>query len=147
MKRFVESEIRIKASASEILDALLEYKHLKEWWGVDDAFIEKKDGGLYTLAWMKSSEGIKFISTGRIKLYNFRSHLELEDMIYLNAEKPILGPCSVRYDIEEKKNYSILKVKQSGFQKGEQWEWYFKAVSDGWPQALIFLKKYLEKLY
>ena len=145
MKRFVQSEIRIKANTSEILDALLTIKHLKQWWGVDSGLIQKKDGGLYTLTWLRSKDGIKFISSGRIKLYNRRSHLHLEDMVYINSEKPIIGPCQLRFDIEEKSNYSILKVVQTGFQKGKIWDWYYQAVSDGWPEALIMLKKYLEK--
>ncbi|MBT8188896.1 MAG: SRPBCC domain-containing protein [Bacteroidia bacterium] len=145
MKRFVQSEIRIKATATEILDAFLSLKHLKSWWGVDSALIQKKDGGLYTITWLRSKDGIKFISTGRIKLYNWRSHLHLEDMVYINSERSILGPCTLRFDVEEKPSYSVLKVVQSGFQKGKSWDWYYKAVSDGWPEALIMLKKYLEK--
>ncbi len=144
MQRFVESQIRIKSDAASILSALLDFKHLKEWWGVDSAFIEKKDGGLYTITWLKSKHGIKFISSGRIKFYDKRSHLELENMLYINSEKPIIGPCSLRYDIEEKSNYSILKIRQGGFKKGKTWNWYYQAVLDGWPEALIMLKKYLE---
>lgn len=144
MMKFVESEIRIRSNPERILEALLDPEQLKLWWAVDDAFIQKKDGGLYTLVWMKTEAGMKFISTGKIKLFNFRSHLELEDMMYLNSEKPIIGPCSIRYDVVAKSNYSMLKVKQSGFKKGKDWNWYYKAVTDGWPQALVFLKKYLE---
>jgi hypothetical protein len=108
VKRRITSEIRIKAKAKVILEALLKLEHLKQWWGVDSCFIQPKDGGLYCLTWLRSIDGIKFISTGRIGLYNPRSHLHLEE-------------------------------------GGELWDWYYKAVSDGWPEALIILKKYLEK--
>lgn len=145
MKKFVESEIRIKANVTQILNALLELKHLKNWWGVDDAHIEKKDGGTYTITWLKSESGIKFISTGRIKLYDRTSHLHLEDMIYINSEKPILGPFTIQYNVTEKSSYSILSVRQGGFEKGPKHEWYYNAVLDGWPEALIMLKNYLEK--
>ncbi len=148
MKRVVVSEIRINCDPKEILEALMDINHLKAWWGVDSCFIERKDGGLYTLTWLRSSEGIKFISTGRINLYNYRSHLYLEDVLYINSEKPILGPFTIKYDVAAHDNYSILKVTQNGFKKeGDTiWDWYYKAVADGWPQALIMLKKYLEKL-
>lgn len=145
MKIFVESEIRIKSKAELILSALIEAEQLREWWGVSEAFVEKRDGGLYTLTWGKSADGIKYVSTGRINLYNRRSHLYLEDVLYLNSEKSILGPFHIYYDVKEKESYSVLKVKQTGFQKGEEHEWYLQAVQDGWPQALVMLKQYLEK--
>ena len=144
MKRFVQSSIRINVKAHRILEALTELKHLKLWWGVSDAFIEPKDGGLYTLTWLKSEHGIKFISTGKIGLYNKRNLLELEDLLYINSEKPIIGPCRLRYEIKDEGKYCTLTVEQSGFQKGKDWEWYYNAVQDGWPEALIMLKKYLE---
>ncbi len=145
MKKFIESEIRIRATVTQILDALLELDHLKKWWGVDSALIEKKDGGIYTITWLKSEHGIKFISTGRIKLYDRTSHLHLEDMVYINSEKPILGPFTIQYNIESHKSFSILKIRQGGFEKGPKHEWYYKAVMEGWPQALVMLKNYLEK--
>lgn len=144
MQKYVTSEIRINSTVDKILDALLELKHLKAWWGVDSALIEKKDGGLYTITWLKSEHGIKFISTGRIKLYDRKSHLHLEDMVYLNSEKPILGPFTIQYNIKENKGYCLLSVRQGGFKKGATNEWYYKAVLDGWPEALIMLKNYLE---
>ncbi len=147
MKKRVTSQIRIQAKAKVILEALLKLEHLKAWWGVDSCFIEPKDGGLYCLTWLKSIDGIKFISTGRIKLYNHRSHLHLEDMLYINSEKPILGPFTINFDVEESDNYATLTVIQNGFIKEgcELWDWYYQAVADGWPEALVSLKKYLEK--
>lgn len=147
MKLFVESEIRVKATIRQILDALLEVDQLKEWWGVNSGLIQRKDGGIYTITWLKSEQGIKFISTGRIKLLDRHSHLHLEDMIYINSEKGILGPFTIQYNMEAHKGYSIIKVKQGGFEKGQEHEWYYQAVLEGWPQALIMLKRYLEKRY
>ena len=145
MKLFVESQIRIRATSQRILTALTELDDLRNWWGVDSVFIQKKDGGLYTLTWLRSKDGIKFISTGRIRFYDRRTLLHIEDLLYINSEKPILGPFTLFYDIEEHNQYSILKVKQGGFDKGPEHEWYHKAVQDGWPQALVMLKTYLEK--
>ena len=146
MKRSVHSEIRINCSAQKIIEALIEEAHLKNWWAIDSAFIQPKDGGLYTLTWLRSMDGIKFIQTGKIKLLNKRSHLHLEDVLYINSEKPIIGPFTINFDIESKSNYSILKVVQNGFGKEKKWDWYYNAVIDGWPEALVFLKKYLEKV-
>lgn len=144
MKRSIISDIRIRCKAEKIIDAFINIPKMKEWWGVDEGYIEPRDGGLYTLTWMRTKEGFKFISTGRINLYNYRSHLYLEDILYLNYERSILGPFTIKYDVEEKSNYSILSVKQNGFGKGKEWDWYYNATTEGWSQALIMLKNYLE---
>ncbi len=145
MKRSVTTQVRIRSSAKEIIDALVDLGKLQEWWGVDRGKIQKKDGGLYTLTWMHSKEGIKFITTGRINIYNFRSHLYLEDLLYLNYERPILGPFSIKYDVETFDKYALLTVTQNGFEKGGDWDWFYNATIEGWGQALAMLKGYLEK--
>jgi len=145
MQKIVESNIHINSSPRDIIAALIEKEHLTAWWGVDSALIEKKDGGLYTLTWMKSKEGIKFVSSGRIKFYDPRSHLHLEDLIYVNCDKPLLGPFWVKYNVELDGTGSHLTVIQGGFKKDKDQEWYYNSVLDGWPSALVLLKKYLEK--
>lgn len=145
MKLYVESQIRIRASSQRILKALTDFDDLNKWWGVDSVFIQKKDGGLYALTWLRSKDGIKFISTGRIRFYDRRTHLHIEDLLYINSERPIIGPFTLFYDVQEESHYSILKIKQGGFNKNPEFEWYYKAVQEGWPQALFMLKTYLEK--
>ena len=146
MKRSILSEIRINAKPEEIIAALIDSDKLKEWWGVDSALIEKKDGGIYTITWMRTTEGVKFVSSGRIRLYNRLSHLYLEDMIYINSERQvILGPFTIKYDVEKRSEYCILKVNQNGIAKDRDLDWYYNAVVDGWPQALMMLKIYIEK--
>ncbi len=144
MKRFILSEIRIRSQSIEIIDALINLNKLKQWWGVDGGIIEPKDGGIYCTTWLKSNHGVKFVSTGRIKLLDKNSYLHLEDMIYINSEKGILGPYNIQYTVEQHKQYTILTVKQSGFKKEEKEAWYYEAVEKGWPEALVMLKKYLE---
>lgn len=145
MKRFIQSEIRINAAKEEILNAFLDPLHLANWWGVNKAYVEKKDGGLYTLAWMPTGQGYKFVSTGQINTYSKRSHLHLEKMLYLNYERPILGPFTIQYNVEERDGYNILSVKQNGFSKEPHNEWLYENSKDGWAQALILVKNYLEK--
>ncbi len=146
MKQYIDSQIKIKTTIPKIMAALTEIPLLKEWWGISSGYIEKKDNGLYTLTWNASEEGIKYISTGRIYLYNKRSHLYLHDLLYLNGNKPILGPFKIEYDLSPTVNNTILvRVKQTGFKKESiDQEWYYEAVKSGWPQALIMLKEFLE---
>ncbi len=144
MKRFILSSIRIRSQASQIIDALINLDKLKQWWGVDGGIIEPKDGGIYCTTWLKSNHGVKFVSTGRIKLLDKNAYLHLEDMIYINSEKGILGPYDIQYDLESSETYCLLSVKQSGFKKLKSELWYYEAVEKGWPEALVMLKKYLE---
>ena len=145
MKRFINTEIRIRSSCVRIIECLTDPKELKACWAVDDAFIEKKDGGHYILTWFKSEHGVKLVQTAKIRVLNTRSHLHLEDVMYINSEKSILGPFLIKYDIEEHNSYSILKITHSGFEKSGDWQWYYEHMQDSWPQALLFLKQYLEK--
>ena len=144
MKRIVTSNIRIKSSAERIIAALVHFEDLNQWWGVASSYIQKRDGGLFTLTWEKSDKGFKYIQTGRINLLNKRSHLYLEDVLYLNPNIPILGPFSIKFDVESSDTYSVLKVTQAGFEKGDIWDDYYEGVLDGWSKALGALKIYLE---
>ena len=146
MKKNVNAEIRIKSKASDIINAFVNPDTLNKWWATASVYIEQKDGGLYTLSWLKSDAGVKFILTGRINVLNKRSHLHLEDVLYINAEKPILGPTRIKIDAEEKSAYSLVKISQIGFGKTEEWHWYHNLMLDSWPQVLVFLKQYLEKV-
>ncbi len=145
MKRFVQTEIRIRSSAEEILDHFIDPAKLNGWWGVEDTFIQPRDGGLYTLVWGKSQYGARYVSSGQIKFLNPREFLHLEKLLYFNPHKPIIGPTSLNYDVEEHNAYSILRIKQSGFEKGGYWDWYYQVVQASWPDALTLLKKFIEK--
>ena len=146
MKQYIDSQIRINSTIPKIMAALTEIPLLEEWWGISSGYIEKKDNGLYTLTWHATEEGIKYITTGRIYLYNKRSHLYLHDLLYLNNNKPILGPFKIEYDLsKEPGNIILLRVKQTGFKKDNpEQERYYESVKSGWPQALIMLKEFLE---
>ena len=37
-----------------------------------------------------------------------------------------------------------LRLKQSGYQQGADWDWYYESVKSAWPFALGLLKNYLE---
>jgi hypothetical protein len=40
----------------------------------------------------------------------------------------------------------MLHICQDGYQVGGDWDWYYHAVMDAWPQALKQIKSYIEKL-
>lgn len=118
---------------------------MKEWWGVEQALIEVKEDGVYTLAWDISSEGFGYISTGRIKDFEPERLLQIDNFVYLNPEKPFLGPMSLMVKTTAKdEGITELYVCQDGYQSGPVWDWYYDAVKEAWPGVLEKLKNTLE---
>lgn len=101
-------------------------------------------GGVYTLAWGITDAGFKYISSGTIGSYEPGSHLDIINLVYLNAEKPPLGPMSLSVGVKSSPNGTFLDLTQDGYQSGETWDWYYEAVKTAWPAVLVELKKYLE---
>jgi uncharacterized protein YndB with AHSA1/START domain len=143
--RQVESSIEINANSAAVIDAFLEAKHLEGWWGVQRSLVEKKLNGVWTLAWAISDAGIKYTSTGIISAYEPSTHLAISNLVYLNPEKQILGPMHLELFADPvQPDRTQLKLIQSGYQFGEDWDWYYEAVVNAWPYALGLLKGYLE---
>lgn len=142
--RAVHASIEINVKPERALDAFTEFNLLKDWWGVEQALIEKRDGGVYTVAWGITDAGFKYISSGTIDSYKPGNNLEIVNLVYLNAEKPPLGPMSLCVRVKPSANGTLLDLTQDGYQSGETWDWYYEAVKTAWPAVLVELKKYLE---
>ena len=142
--RKVEASIEINCPAQKVFDAFTESSLLKGWWRVDRCLIEKKQGGIYALAWDISDNGFRYISTGLITVYLPGKELLVDHFIYFNPEKEILGPTWLAIKIEEQDDLSLLQLIQGGYQNGESWDWFYAAVKDAWPRALAALKEHLE---
>ena len=143
--RSVRSSIEIAAPAKKVFHAFLKQDMLSAWWKVERSLIEEKEGGLYTVAWNISETGFEYLTTGIIQIYKPDSELLIDKLCYFNPLKPIFGPMSLHIVIEEKGSISILHLTQDGYQSGADWDWYYNAVHDAWPQVLITLKSYLEQ--
>lgn len=61
--RNVECTIEINTSPEKIIQSFTDADMLKGWWGVEKSYIELKTGGIYTIGWGISEQGIKYIST------------------------------------------------------------------------------------
>jgi uncharacterized protein YndB with AHSA1/START domain len=144
--RKVEASIEINCPAQKVFDAFTEPSLLKGWWRVDRSLVEKKQGGIYALARDISDKGFRYISTGIITVYIPGKELLVDHFVYFNPEKEILGPTWLAIKIEEQDDLSLLQLIQGGYQHGEDWDWFYIAVKDAWPQALEALKEYLEGL-
>lgn len=143
--RKVETAIDIHQPASKIFDAFIEPSLLKSWWGVGRCLVEKKQGGLYSLAWEASSKGFHFVSTGIITVFIPGKELLIDHFVYFNPEKQILGPTFLSIKLQEDNDLTALRLIQGGYQSGGDWDWFYDSVKDAWPKVLDSLKKFLEQ--
>ncbi len=142
--RKVEVKINIRTSPEKVIAAFTNPDMLKEWWFVEKTIIEKKAGGLYTLTWNVTEKGFGYVSTGTIKSYIIDKELVIENFVYLNPIKPLLGPMTLSIKAQEKDGMTEVYLCQDGYQIGEDWDWYYEAVKVAWPDVMNTLKKYLE---
>lgn len=143
--RKVEATVCIHTTPEKAISAFTNPVMLQEWWGVEQTLIELKTGGVYTLAWQISDKGFGFVSSGSIKEHQPDKLFAVENMVYMNPEKPFLGPMSFTVTAKPKGDTTEVYICQEGYQTGEVWDWYYQAVKDAWPAALLTLKAYLEK--
>lgn len=143
--RKVEVIIDIEATPEKIISAFTDYDMLNDWWGVERNLIDKKAGGLYTLAWNISDKGFGYVSTGIIRDYQPGKILVIDNFVYLNPDRPFLGPMKLTIRVKGKGELTELYLCQDGYQSGPDWDRYYEAVKDAWPKALQGLKDYLEK--
>jgi Activator of Hsp90 ATPase homolog 1-like protein len=144
--RLVAASVEINAQAEKILPAFLKQEHLKAWWGVERSLIDARAGGVYTLAWNISEQGIRYVFTGVIEELIPGEYLMIKNLVYLNPERTILGPMGLEIDlIATDDKVTKVGVVQSGYKYGGDWDCYYEAVLTSWPQALEMLKNYLEK--
>ncbi|MDX2048766.1 MAG: SRPBCC domain-containing protein [Chitinophagaceae bacterium] len=142
--RKVEAQTSIRAAAHQITAAFLMHEHLNGWWYVQRSLVEPKKGGVWALAWEVTEAGIKYVSSGTIGEYDPGKYLRIDNLVYLNTERQILGPMQLEIFVNGLETESKVKIIQSGYLYGGDWDWYYDAVVQGWPHAVQLLKKYLE---
>jgi len=140
----VEVNTQVRTSPKNVIQAFTDPTMLKEWWGVEKSLIQKKVGGLYTITWKVTENGIGYVSSGIIKKYHPEKELVIGDFVYLNPEKTYLGPMTLTIRAEENNGMSEVYLCQDGYQEGDSWDWYYQAVVEAWPMMMKELKKYLE---
>lgn len=144
--RIVESSVVVYRKPDVVLRAFTDPLHLKNWWGVERSLIELKKGGLYSLVWQKSDNALEYISTGIVAEYLPACQLKIENMIYVNPQRPIFGPMTLMVLTTPEKVGTTLTVVQSGYQYGPDWDWYHQIVKESWPLVILKIKAYLEDL-
>ncbi|MBN1299918.1 MAG: SRPBCC domain-containing protein [Melioribacteraceae bacterium] len=142
----ISTQIIIKTNSSKVYDAFTKPEHLRKWWDVSKVLIEEKPGGLYTLTWQKDNKSVSYVSSGIIEKIIPSKQITIVNSVYINPSKSILGPMELAIKFKEQNGSTELTIVQSGYQNGNDWDWYYAAVKEGWPKALLNLKEYLESI-
>lgn len=129
-----------------MMSLFTEFTHLRNWWKVERALIDLRNGGLYTLVWGISPHGMNYVSTGIIGEYQRDCQLRIDQWLYLNPQRSVLGPMQLLMTTTPESGRTTLTIVQSGYQQGEDWDWYYDAVKNAWPQLITVIRDYAERL-
>lgn len=105
--------------------------------------MEARTGGAYTLAWHVTADGFGYVTSGVIEEISAGA-LRVGSVVYLNPERPILGPMSITVTAEATRLGCRLTVLQDGYREGPDWDWYYDSVQHAWPLVLTTLSEYAE---
>lgn len=143
--RSVEASVIINKPPAVVLAAFTEQQHLHNWWHVSKSLIELRKGGLYSLTWQTGDTALSFVSSGTVGEYLPACQLRIDNLIYINPGRSILGPMQLLIMTTPEKGKTVLNIIQSGYQHGMDWDWYYEAVKKAWPAVIVQIRDYLEK--
>lgn len=132
MSRSVEKTVIISAPADVVWRALTDAEELTRWFPVD-ARVKPGLGGSIWLSWGGGAEGEAPI-TG----WDPDRHLQ-----WTEARGPV--KIAVDFHLEGKGGTTVVRLVQSGFGDGADWDDEFHMVDGGWSYFMQHLRWYLER--
>ena len=132
--RAVEKEIRIDASPEAVWDAWAKPEEIARW------FVDRAEGTMAagtTVTWI-------------FEQFGYRLPIEVYDAVpgeYLafGGELPGRPPALQEVLIEREGGSTRLRLVNSGFLEGAEWDEELEGTDSGWELALATLKRYLER--
>ena len=132
MSRLVVKEIEIAAAPGEVWQALTDARELTRWFPVE-ARVEPGLGGSIWLSW---GEG----AGGEAPITAWEPGRRLE---WTETRGPI--KLAVDFHLEARGGGTVVRLVQSGFGDGPEWDDEFHMVTGGWAYFMTHLKWYLER--
>ena len=142
--RHVETSISVHASPEATLQAFARVDAMRQWWGADRGLIEPREGGVWSLAWERSAAGFKYVTTGRIDVLQPGRRLGINNLVYFNPDRTVLGPMALTVTVVPTEIGCDLTIRQEGYQDGPEWDWYYDSVRAAWPEVAKLVKQYAE---
>jgi uncharacterized protein YndB with AHSA1/START domain len=144
--RTVQAEVEVRTAPERIIAAFLELDALRSWWHVERALVEPGVGGVYALAWGITPHGFQYLTTGIVSALDPARLLRIECYTYFHPERSILGPMTLLVEAQPQADgRALMRITQDGYQMGGDWDWYYDAVRQAWPQVARDVARYLEQ--
>ena len=135
--RVMQKEMTTRAAPREVWEAWADPTKLAQWF-TDGAEGEAKAGG--SMTWIFEKFGYRFT----YEVLEARP----EERLVLTVTPPGRSlPWLLEIDIEQAGGRTVLKLVQSGFGEGAEWEDEYQGINSGWVMALAVLKHYLENYF
>ena len=131
--RRIETEIRIAATPEEVWLAWTDPASISRWF-TDDARGEAVPGG--TLVWVFRGFG---------EMPYPVAVAEPPGRLVLAGEIPGRGPFALEILIEQAGGVTTVRLVNSGFREGADFEEEYEGVRSGWDASLALLRHYLER--
>lgn len=131
--RRVDTSIRVTASPERLWRAWTDPSDLSRWF-TDDARGEVVEGG--TITWIFHEMGMEIPYPVVVAEPNRR--------MVLAGEIPERGPFALEVTLEADGAETVVRLVNSGFLDGAEWDDEFRGVDSGWRMALALLKHYVE---
>jgi uncharacterized protein YndB with AHSA1/START domain len=133
MDRRIEAEIRTTATPEEVWTAWTDPASISRWF-TDDARGEAVPGG--TLVWVFSGFG---------EMPYPVAVAEPPGRLVLAGEIPGRGPFALEILIRQSGGLTTVRLVNSGFRDGADFEEEYEGVRSGWQGSLALLRHYLER--
>jgi uncharacterized protein YndB with AHSA1/START domain len=135
--RIIRAEIRTKATPQQAYDAWADPEKIAHWF--PDRAEGKAEPGA-TIAWIFDK-------------FNYR--IPYEVLMALPAEKfairwnppPGMNPGILEVTISKEGGETVVRLVNSGFREGAEWNDEFEGIDSGWRMSLALLKHYLDKYF
>lgn len=134
--------VGIAAPRQRVLAAFLDARALASWFGADEARVEPRRGGVWSLAWMVGSDGPRLSAAGKIDILD--GHLEVRDIVYRRGDEELPGKLRLEVRLTGEGDVTSLFVAEDGYGKGPAWDALLADVATAWGDALARLKVLLE---
>jgi uncharacterized protein YndB with AHSA1/START domain len=149
MREFTHS-LTINAPPAAVLDAFFDPDALAAWWHVTRSLCVPRPLGVYAVEWepteWKDDVLGRLGGAFRGTVIEFKAGREffLADAYWLPPDGEPIGPMALEATCTLLGDRTVLKLRQSGWERSPRWSRYYDVVATGFTLALDELKQYAE---
>lgn len=135
--RTIKRELVLRASPERVFAAWTDPAELSRWFGMR-AEVDLRVGGRWRFVWT-TGEHTEEHATG---LYR---EIDPPRRLVYTWEDNGAGPTVVTVDLTPDGEHTRLRLTESGFGEGDDWDRHYQDNSDGWTEELEELRAWVEE--